>query len=143
MNDKLLLELYNPTGDIANYIQAIWFANAQFAGESWLPCDGAKGVIFLVSGQLNLAGKPLNPPYFMQTISTQSEKMTFTAGSIFCGIRFRPAGLAHLEKVNHSLVAPATLTGISQALDQGTNLDSFIDLLSAHLSAPKIHHQNN
>ncbi len=77
----------------------------------------------------------------MQTISTQSEKVTFTAGSVFCGIRFKPAGLAHLQKVNHSLVAPATLTGLAQALDQYANLDSFIDLLSAHLNTPKIHHQ--
>ena len=86
--------VYTPTGEIADYVQAIWFANAQFAGESWLPCDGTKGVIFLVSGRLYLAG------------------------------------LAHLEKVNHSLVAPATLTGLAQALDQYANLDSFIDLLS-------------
>ncbi|MGS0534874.1 helix-turn-helix domain-containing protein [Pseudoalteromonas sp. SaAl2] len=141
MNDKLLLELYSPTGEIANYVQALWFARAQFSGESWLPCDGAKGVIFLISGQLNLAGKPLNQPYSMQTISTQSEKVTFTAGSIFCGIRFKPAGHAHLQKVNHSLVAPTTLAGIAQALDQGANLDSFIDLLSAHFNAPKIHLQ--
>ena len=77
----------------------------------------------------------------MQTISTQSEKITFTAGSVFCGIRLTPAGLAHLEKINHSLVAPATLTGIAQAFDQYANLDSFIALLSAHLNAPKIHHQ--
>ena len=133
--------VYNPTGGIADYVQAIWFASAQSSGESWLPCDGAKGVIFLICGQLNLAGRSLDPPYFMQTISTQSEKMTFTANSIFCGIRFRPAGLAHLEKVNHSLVAPATLTGISQALDQYANLDSFVDLLSAHLIAPIIHHK--
>ena len=141
MNDKLLLELYSPTGDIADYVQAIWFARAQFSGDSWLPCDGAKGIIFLVSGQLNLAGKPLNSPYLMQTISTQSEKITFTAGSVFCGIRFRPAALAHSEKINHSLVAPATLTGIAQAFDLHDNLDSFIDLLSAHLNTPKIHHQ--
>ncbi|WKD23276.1 helix-turn-helix domain-containing protein [Pseudoalteromonas sp. KG3] len=133
--------VYTPTGGIADYVQAIWFANAQFSGESWLPCDGAKGVIFLISGQLNLAGRALQPPYFMQTISTQSEKVTFTAGTVFCGIRFKPAGLAHLQKVNHSLVAPATLTGIAQALAQHANLDSFIDLLSAHLNAPKIHHQ--
>ena len=140
MNDKLLLELYSPKGDIADYVQAIWFARAQFAGDSWLPCDGAKGVIFLVSGRLNLAGKSLNTPYLMQAISTQSEKVTFTAGCVFCGIRFKPAGLAHLQKVSHSLVAPATLTGLAQALDQYANLDSFIDLLSAHLNAPKIHH---
>lgn len=140
MNDKLLLELYSPTGEIANYVQALWFARAQFSGESWLPCDGAQGVIFLISGQLNLASKPLNLPYSMQTISTQSEKMTFTAGSIFCGIRFKPAGLAHLQKVNHSLVAPTTLKGIAQALDQDANLDSFIDLLSAHFNAPEVHH---
>ncbi len=76
----------------------------------------------------------------MQTISTQSAKITFTADSVFCGIRFKPTGLAHLQKVNHSLVAPATLTGLAQALDQYANLDSFIDLLSAHLNAPKIHH---
>jgi hypothetical protein len=63
----------------------------------------------------------------MQTISTQSAKITFTADSVFCGIRFKPAGLAHLQKVNHSL-------------DQYADLDSFIDLLSAHLNAPKIHH---
>ncbi|WP_259400182.1 hypothetical protein [Pseudoalteromonas sp. SG41-5] len=62
MNDKLLLELYNPTGDIADYVQAVWFASAQCSGESWLPCDGAIGVIFLLSGRLNLAGKPLNSP---------------------------------------------------------------------------------
>ena len=141
MNDKLLLELYSPTGEIADYVQAIWFARAQFSGETWLPCDGAKGVIFLVSGRLNLAGKSLNTPYLMQAISTQSEKVTFTAGCVFCGIRFKPAGLAHLQKVSHSLVAPATLTDLAQALDQYANLDSFIDLLSAHLNAPKIDHQ--
>ncbi len=140
MNDKLLLELYSPTGEIADYVQAIWFARAQFSGESWLPCDGAQGVIFLISGQLNLAGRPLNLPYSMQTTSTQSEKVTFTAGSIFCGFRFKPAGLAHLQKVNHSLVAPTTLKGIAQALDQDANLDSFIDLLSAHFNAPEVHH---
>lgn len=140
MNNNLLLELYSPTGDIANYIQAIWFANAPFSGESWLPCDGATGVIFLISGQLELAGIRLQLPYFMQTISTQSKKVTFTSGTVFCGIRFRPAGLAHLQKVNHALVAPATLTKIAQRLDKDANLDSFIDLLSTYLNAPKKPH---
>ena len=140
MNDKLSLELYHPTGDIAYYIQAIWFAHAPFSGESWLPCDGAKGIIFLISGQLDLAGNRLQPPYFMQTISTQSKKITFTSGTVFCGIRFKPAGLSHLQEVKHALVAPTTLTKIAQALDQNTHLDSFINLLSPYLNAPTISH---
>ncbi|MEN6669798.1 helix-turn-helix domain-containing protein [Psychrobacter sp. B38] len=140
MNNNLLLELYSPTGDIAHYIQAIWFASAPFSGESWLPCDGANGVIFLISGQLELSGIRLQPPYFMQTISTQSKKVTFTSGTVFCGIRFKPAGLAHLQKIKHALVAPATLTKIAQGLDQDANLDSFIDLLSTYLNAPKTPH---
>ena len=97
MNNHLTLELKTPEGNLAESIQAIWYAKAHLAGEQWLACDGATGVIFPVTGEfywmMNLLRIPMhfNKPQLMLLNSAFSKMLNF------CGIRFNPTVLPELN----------------------------------------------
>ncbi|UJX26506.1 helix-turn-helix domain-containing protein [Pseudoalteromonas sp. CF6-2] len=141
MSNHLTLELKTPEGDIANYIQAIWYATAHSHGEQWLACDGATGVIFPLAGALLLDDKALSPPYAFQETSTHAAKITFSENAQFCGIRFNPTVLAEFKHHNHPLICEQSLMAIAKGLQKNANLQAFEALISTHFNyQPSIGH---
>lgn len=142
MNNHLTLELMTPEGEIAQSIQAIWYAKAHAQSEQWLACDGATGVIFPVVGELLLDDEPLKPPYAFQQTSTHASKLSFSKNAEFCGIRFNPTVLPELKKSGHPLVAEHSLLAIAQALKNNASLENFAALTETYFNAHQLK-QNN
>lgn len=143
MSNHLTLELMTPKDDIAQSIQAIWFAKANFQGEQWLACDGATGVIFPVAGELLLDDHQLLPPYAFQQTSTHASKLTFSENAVFCGIRFNPTVLPELERSAHPIVAKSSLNAIAKTLQQSANLEKFVTLVKSYFTSQHRLNQHN
>ncbi|ASD66811.1 AraC family transcriptional regulator [Pseudoalteromonas piscicida] len=134
MSTDLTLELINPTGEIANYVQAIWFARSHKRGETWLPSDGATGFIFPLTGLVAIDGEVLTHSVYMQSTATQSTKISYSATAQFCGVRFHPGGFAHLQHVQHPLTLPEELTTLAKKLQDRSDFLTFKSLLTPSLN---------
>lgn len=143
MSNHLTLELMTPKGNLADSIQAIWYAKAHSQGEQWLACDGATGLVFPVAGEVLLDDKPLAAPYAVQETSTQASKVTFSHDAQFCGIRFNPTVLSELKRNAHPLLAEQSLCEIAEDLQNNASLAAFVALISRHFTDNKnINHSN-
>ncbi|MBU76559.1 MAG: AraC family transcriptional regulator [Pseudoalteromonadaceae bacterium] len=143
MNNHLTLELKTPEGNLAESIQAIWYAKAHLAGEQWLACDGATGVIFPVTGEVLLDDESLAHPYAFQQTSTHASKLSFSKGAQFCGIRFNPTVLPELKRNDHPLIATPSLCAIAEGLQDNASLAAFVALISRHFTNNKNINQSN
>lgn len=136
MKTDLTLKLINPTGEIANYVQAIWFAQSCKRGEAWLPSDGATGFIFPLRGLVSLNDNELKAPFFIQPTAIQSSKVNYSEQACFFGIRFKPAGLAFLKTLQHPIANPKKILPLLSALQSSANLTTLLQLLEPILNMP-------
>ncbi|ODB42244.1 AraC family transcriptional regulator [Pseudoalteromonas sp. BMB] len=134
MSTELTLELINPTGEIATYVQAIWFAQSHKRGGTWLPSDGATGFIFPLTGIIAIDGEVLTHSVYMQPTATQSRKISYSAKAQFCGVRFHPGGFAQLQHVQHPLALPEVLTTLAEKLQDRSDFLTFKSLLAPSLN---------
>ncbi|QUI70722.1 helix-turn-helix domain-containing protein [Pseudoalteromonas sp. M8] len=143
MSTDLTLELINPTGEIANYVQAIWFAQSHKCGETWLPSDGATGFIFPLRGLVSFNDNQLTAPFYLQPIAIQSSKVSYSEQACFFGIRFKPAGLAFLKTLQHPIANPKNILPLLNTLQKSSaNLTALLQLLEPILNMPIPRHNS-
>ncbi|GEK09617.1 hypothetical protein PPEP_a2764 [Pseudoalteromonas peptidolytica F12-50-A1] len=134
--------MYRPEGEIANYVQAVWFAQTSLQGEAWLPSDGANGIIIPISGEVWLNNNRVTAPFYIQPTATKSVKVFYSEATCFCGIRFKPAGFAFLEAVNHPLVDPCKIATMVESLQSHASFELLLTLLHPMLSVQVPQHHS-
>ncbi|PCK32157.1 helix-turn-helix domain-containing protein [Pseudoalteromonas piscicida] len=135
MTADLNLQIHHPDGMIAQYVQAIWFAQSRTQGAAWLPSDGANGFIFPIKGKVYLGDDQVALPYLTQPTATHSVKIHYSAQACFCGLRFQPAGLGVLKASAHPLVEHKHINKVVKALKNNPSFKTLLELLKPMLAA--------
>ncbi len=114
-------EIRIPTDNQLKFIQGIWSAESQGTISRWFQGDGCSGMLFILSGSVQLEGRDFDESILMLPHSNHANAIKFAPQTIVAGIRFQPSvsfslfgehiGAPTVYRDNRSLPSLSTLMG--------------------------------
>lgn len=86
-------QLWQPSGELASYVQGIWsvsVADECAEVQRWLQADACSGVVFNLGCAIDLDGRCYSEPILLLPTSQVAHSLTLPPGAQLAGIRFQP-----------------------------------------------------